>query len=352
MRFLFRSLVLAAILAGLFAGNPSVRAQDQSREAKTLGSVDSVVITETEARTAAASDFDSLQLQMSKAKAQFARSENQILESSLSKLIEDRVLQAEAAKRGISKEELLAKELQQYNQDPTAQEIDNFYESNKDRIGRPKEEVAAQIGKYLRQQKYTAAKESFLKGLEKDHKVIRLLEPLRFSMVAAGRPSRGSASAPVMLVVFSDFQCPYCKKFSLTLSEVAKKYGDKVRIVFRQFPLTNIHPYAMKAAGAALCAADQNRFWEMHDLLFQDQDSLEIDALKERAKKLGLDLNAFNACLDSPLHAAQIHEDIVAGASAGADSTPTTFINGRYFNGALPLDAISEIIDEELKAKQ
>jgi protein-disulfide isomerase len=352
MRSLFRGAVLAAVLAWFFVGNPTVRAQDPGSGAKALGSVDGVVITETQARTAGAADLDSLEMQKAKAKAEFARSEHQILESALSRLIEDKLLQAEAAKRGISKEELLEKELRQYNQDPTAEEIDIFYDSNKDRIDRPKEEVAVQIGKYLKQQKYAAAKESFLKRLEKDHKVIRMLEPLRFSVDAGGHTSRGPASAPVTLVVFSDFQCPYCKKFSSTLAEVSKKYGDKVRVVFRQFPLTKIHPDAMKAANAALCAADQNRFWEMHDLLFQNQSNLAAEALRERAKKLGLDLNAFNTCLDTAQHEEQIHEDIVSGTSAGADGTPTTFINGRYLNGAQPLGALSQIIDEELKAKQ
>jgi predicted DsbA family dithiol-disulfide isomerase len=351
MRSLFRSLVLAATIAVFFTGNSLVRAQDPSRGAKALGSVDGVVITEAQARTAGAADLDALEMQMSKARAEFARREHQILESALSRLIEDKLLQAEAAKRGISKEELLEKELKRYKQDATAEEIDSFYESNKERINRPEDEVAAQIGKYLKQEKYAAARESFLKRLEKDHKVIRSLEPLRFSIDSGGRPALGPPSAPVTLVVFSDFQCPYCKKFSSTLAEVSKKYGDKVRIVFRQFPLTKIHPDAMNAAEAALCAADQKRFWEMHDLLFQDQSDLEIEALRKRANKLGLDVNAFNACLDSSQHAAQIHEDIVAGTSAGADSTPTTFVNGRYLNGAQPLNALSAIIEEELKAK-
>lgn len=352
MRSLFRRLALAAMSAVFFAGAPAVRGQEQSGGAKALGSVDGTVITETQARTAAAADFESLEMQKLKAKAEFARNENQILESALSRLIEDKLLQAEAAKRGISKEELLDKELQPYKQDPTAEEIDAFYKANEDRISRPKEEVSVEIGKYLKQQKLDSARESFLKRLEKDHKVTRSLEPLRFSVDAAGRPTLGPSSAPVTLVVFSDFQCPYCRKFSSTVSEVTKKYGEKVRIVFRQFPLTNIHPDAMRAARAALCAGDQNRFWEMEGLLFQDQSNLGIEALKDRAKKLGLDLNVFNACLDSAQKGTQIREDVAAGMAAGADGTPTTFVNGRYLNGAQPLEAISAIIDEELKAKQ
>jgi protein-disulfide isomerase len=340
------------MVATFFAGAPAVRGQDLSGAAKTLGSVDGVVITETQARTAAAADLYSLELQRSKAKAEFARNEHQILESALSKLIEDRLLQTEAAKRGISKEELLEKELQPYKQEPTAEEIDAFYKTNQDRISKPKDQVAVEIGKYLKQQKYAAGKESFLKRLEKDHKVVRALEPLRFSVDAAGRPSLGPSSAPVTLVVFSDFQCPYCRKFNATVSEVTKKYGDKVRIVFRQFPLTRIHPDAMRAARAALCAGDQNRFWEMEGLLFQDQNNLGIEALRDKAKKLGLDLNVFNTCLDSAQKDAQIHEDVAAGMSAGADGTPTAFINGRYLNGAQPLEALSAIIDEELQAKQ
>jgi protein-disulfide isomerase len=122
-----------------------------------------------------------------------------------------------------------------------------------------------------------------------------------------------------------------------------------VRLVFRQLPLTNIHPYAQKAAEASLCAANQGRFWEMHDLLFQNQGNLKNADLKNRAQELGLDVAAFNACLDSGRVAHQVREDVRAGASGGADSTPVLFVNGRFLSGNYPYEDLVPILDEELR---
>jgi predicted DsbA family dithiol-disulfide isomerase len=354
MRSLFITAAISTVMIAVFFPSPPLlRGKERhASDHKRLASIDGVPITETQVRMEGAADLDSLELQRLRAKAVFARNEHQILEQALERLVEDRLLRTEAARRGITKEELLAKELQQKSQEPTSEEIDAFYEANSQRISKPKEQVAPQIGKYLKQQKESDAKEAFLKRLEKDHQVIRSFEPLRFDVNAAGRPSLGPVSAPVVLVVFSDFQCPYCKSFSVTLKEVLKQYGDKVRLVFRQFPLTSIHSDAQRAANASLCAAAQNRFWEMHDLLFQSQNNLKEQDLRSGAEKLGLDTAAFNACLASTSYGALIREDLRAGAAAGADGTPTLFINGRYLNGVHPYEELAAIIDEELKNKR
>jgi predicted DsbA family dithiol-disulfide isomerase len=319
--------------------------------ARELGSVDGVVITETQVRNNGAGDLDSLELQALKAKAVLDRNEHEILEKSLDQLIGEKLLQSEAAKRGITKEQLLAAEVKSGVKEPTDEEVDSFYKSNAQRIQKPKEEVVPQIVKYLKTAKEISLREAFVERLEKEHRVNRLLEPLRFGVEAADRPSQGSASAPVTVVVFSDFQCPYCKAFSATLKQAAQKYGDKIRLVFRQFPLTAIHPNAQKAAEASLCAAGQQKFWEMHDLLFQNQSYLSVQDLKNRADRLGLDVTAFNACLDGGKSAAIVHEDLAAGFRAGAEGTPASFVNGRFIGGNVPLDELSALIDDELGRK-
>jgi len=356
MRFLFRILIfLLSIIAAsafLYAEKPT-RAQAQSSSgSKRLATVDGVPITETQARMEGAKDLDALELQTLKAKAVAARNEHQILEEALDRIIEEKLLRAEAEKRGISKEDLLSMEVEQKVSEPTPAEIDAFYTENQQRIARPKEEAAPQISRYLKQQRERDIRESFFEKLEKEHRVERLQEPLRYDVNAAGRPSAGSASAPVLLVLFSDFQCPYCKRFSGTIKEVLKQYGPKVHLVFRQFPLTDIHANAQKAAEASLCADAQGHFWEMHDLLFQNQGNLRDQDLKDRASRLGLDVSAFNTCLDSGRYGGKIEEDIRAGSAAGVEGTPALFVNGRFLYGSRPYEEVAKVIDEELKTKK
>jgi protein-disulfide isomerase len=176
--------------------------------------------------------------------------------------------------------------------------------------------------------------------------------PERTEIATAGFPARGPATAPVTIVEFSDFECPFCGRLFPTLKIVEKIYLDRVRIVYRQFPLRRIHPLAQKAAEASLCANEQGRFWEMHDSLFSDQEHLTIDALKARAAALKLDRTAFNACLDSGKQIPAIDKDIAEGTKAGVTGTPAMFINGRMVVGARPFAEIQAIIEEELQTKK
>jgi predicted DsbA family dithiol-disulfide isomerase len=355
MRFLIRVVpVLFMVLcgAGLLPAQKATKAKEPKVPvSRPLATVDGVPITETQARMEGAAELDSLELQNLRAKAITARNEHQILEEALEKIIEDKLLRADAEKRNISMEELLAREIQQKISEPSADEIENFYTENQQRITRPKEEALPQISKLLKQQKENSLREALLGRLEEEHHVVRLLEPLRYDVNAAGRPSMGPSSAPVLLVLFSDFQCPYCRRFNATMKEVLKRYADSVQVVFRQFPLTNIHANAERAAEASLCAQAQGRFWDMHDLLFQNQNSLRDEDLKSQAGKLGLDAAAFNACLDSKRFSSTIDEDLRAAAAAGVEGTPALFVNGRFLYGSRPLEEISGIIDEELAKK-
>jgi protein-disulfide isomerase len=170
--------------------------------------------------------------------------------------------------------------------------------------------------------------------------------------VAVGKgsgPVKGNASAKVTIVEFSDFQCPFCKRGRDRLSEIAAKYGDKVQIYFRHFPLESIHPNAFKASEASICAREQNKFWEFHDLLFDKQDKLEEKDLIANAETLKLDVKAFTECLKSGKGAAEIRADMEEATKVGVNSTPTFFVNGFAVRGAQPLEAFSERIDELLK---
>jgi len=177
-------------------------------------------------------------------------------------------------------------------------------------------------------------------------------EPQRTEVATAGYPTRGPATAPVTIVEFSDFECPFCGRLFPTLKAVEKNYPSQVRIVYRQYPLRRIHPMAEKAAEASLCANEQGRFWEMHDSLFGDQEHLMVDALKARAVELKLDTAAFNACLDSGKEVAAIDKDIAEGTNAGVTGTPAMFINGRMVVGARPYADIQAVIEDELARKK
>jgi len=354
MRSFYRASTIGAlIIAGCLLSQMSLNGQERKQAwGKRLASVNGIAIMESQVRKESADELESLEMKKLKEKASFAQNEQEILENALERLVEEKLLAAEAAQQGISKEELIAKEVDGKAPETTSEEIESFYEQNKQRIKMAKEEALPQIGKYLRKQKTSSARQVFIETLEKKYKVVRSMEPLRFDVNALQRPAQGPASAPVLLVLFSDFQCPYCEEMSETLKEVVKNYGKKVRLVFRQLPLTSIHKFAQKAAEASLCAAAQGRFWEMHDLLFQDQENLAEKDLKAKAAKLGLNTAVFNKCLDGERFTAQIREDIRAGAAAGADGTPALFVNGRFLHGNRPYEDIAEVIDKELNRKK
>jgi len=269
-----------------------------------------------------------------------------LLENGMQQLIQERLVEADAAARGITKEAILA----ELKPAPvTDADVDAFYEQNKAQIQQPKEQIAERIKGYLEQQNQMKARQEFYAKLEEKYKVEKKLEPIRVEVAATG-PARGPDSAPVTIVEFSDFQCPYCGKLTPTLKAIEQKYGNKVRIVFRQFPL-NFHQFAQKAAEASLCAADQGKFWEMHDALFANQQALAVEQLKAKATELGLNADQFNSCLDSGKTTAAIQADMKDGAAAGVQGTPAMFINGRFINGAVPLEQITSVIDDELKRK-
>jgi protein-disulfide isomerase len=162
-------------------------------------------------------------------------------------------------------------------------------------------------------------------------------------------PAWGPEDAPVVMVEFSDFQCPFCGRFyQETYPRLRETYGDRIRFVYRDLPLPQIHPDAILAAQAAECADEQGAFWEYHDLIFSNQQDLSRTALGSFATQLELDTEAFNQCLDSGRYEQEIASDMQAASSYGIRGTPTFFINGRPIVGAQPFEVFAAVIDEEL----
>jgi diadenylate cyclase len=157
---------------------------------------------------------------------------------------------------------------------------------------------------------------------------------------------RGAATAPVTLVEYGDFECPYCGRMYPVVKELRKRAGDRLRVVFRHFPLDSVHPHARRAAEAAEAAAAQGRFWEMHDLLFENQDDLDDEALRRYAARLGLDMARFEDDLAERRHAPRVREDRLDGERTGVEGTPTFFINGARYEGSLDLEGMLAAVEE------
>jgi protein-disulfide isomerase len=342
-------LVLGWILKSDTQARPNMKGKEEGPQG-VLAVVQGGVVTEAEVEAAAAADLEKIELEWLQRQAAHLRSKHEAKKKALDRLVEERLVELEAEAAGLSAEELLKREIEDKLVEPTEEDIDAFYEERSKQGQRlpPKERVSAQIRQYLEQTRQREARAALIDALKAKFGVEMYLDELRFDVGSEG-PAWGPEDAPVTIVEFSDFECPFCSKVVTTLEQVKKNYPEKVRIVFRQFPLA-MHPNAQKAAEASLCADEQGRFWEMHDLMFGEQRKLKVEELKEKAGQLELDVESFGECLDSDRYAEQIQEDLKAGARVGVTGTPALFINGRFLSGARPYEAIAGIIDEELDA--
>jgi len=333
------------VLACLFVSQ-SASAQSEPKKAAV---VNGETITEDQVEALAAGDLQRLEQQRVQFEVGLERDRKNALQSALDHLIQQRLLDAEAKKRGVTADALVRKEVDDVVPTPSDAAVDKFYQENKGRINGSLAQLQNDIRNYLREQEHTRVLGDFLARLKKDYNVKSYLEPSRAVIATEGHPTQGAATAPVTIVEFSDFECPYCGAFFPTLKEVEKNYKDKVRVVYRQFPLTQIHPNAQKAAEASLCANEQNQFWQMHDAMFGDQAALGVEALKQKAAKLSLNTTTFNACLDGNKYAAAVRADIADGVKVGVNGTPAFFINGRFYSGNQPYDEVQKVIEDELQ---
>ncbi|HKV33650.1 MAG TPA: thioredoxin domain-containing protein, partial [Pyrinomonadaceae bacterium] len=206
-----------------------------------------------------------------------------------------------------------------------------FYNKNKDRISGEFADLKTQIIQYMREEKEQAATVAYAEQLRRASKVeVNLTAPESpaFTIATDDQPVKGSAKALVTIVEFTDYECPSCARQHPVLEKIVSEFGDRVRLVVRDFPLTQ-HANARKAAEAAEAAREQNKYWEYVAVLFQNQSALSVDKLRQYATDLGLDRAKFDASLDSGKFAEKVQRDVLDGHKLGINGTPTLFINGK-----------------------
>jgi protein-disulfide isomerase len=245
--------------------------------------------------------------------------------------INDLLLIAEANKRKIGPEEIVRAEVTDKLKPPTEADIANFYNENKARITGDLTSARAAIADYLQQQQQEKLETALSERLRTGAKVQMLLRepvPPVINVSASNGPARGDATAAVTIIEFTDFQCAACGAMYPVMEDVLKSYGNRVRFVIRDYPLTTLHPNAFRAAQAASAAQAQGKFWEYIDILFRNQSTLDADSLKKYATQIGLDRKRFDLEFESGKYDADIRRDIEDGELYGVEGTPTIFING------------------------
>jgi protein-disulfide isomerase len=284
--------------------------------------------------------------------ARIRHEEYDLRRQALDELIDERLLEKEARARGISAADLVRDEVDRQVVPPTPAEIDAVFEANRARLeGRTKEQVRPQIEKMLRDRALALRREELGRQLREKASVRIVLQPPRSNVsVPTDAPALGPDAAPVTIVQFADYQCPYCHRAQVTIDELMTRYQGQVRLVHRDFPLDG-HGRAVAAARAARCAGEQGRFWEYHRNLMTVRGDLSDGDLTARAAAFQLDPGTFATCLASDRHDAAIRASLAEGSRMGVTGTPTYFINGQMLAGARPSSEFRRMIEGELARK-
>ncbi len=271
-----------------------------------------------------------------------------VQKSAVDRRINDLLLIAEANKRKIGPEEIVRAEVTDKVKPPTEAEVVNFYNENKARITGDLASARAAIANYLQQQQQEKLETALSERLRTGARVhVLLQEPVApvLNVSAASGPARGDANAAVTIIEFTDFQCSACGAMYPVMEDVLKSYGNRVRFVIRDFPLTAAHPNAFRAAQAASAANAQGKFWEYIDILFRNQSTLDADSLKKYATQIGLDRKRFDLEFEGGKYDADIRRDVEDGEMYGIEGTPTIFINGVMLT-ELGADALRAAIEK------
>lgn len=269
-------------------------------------------------------------------------------ERAIRDLVQRHVIDAAAAERGMTAEALF-EEVTASAPPVTLEDVTQWYTENEARLrGARLEDVAPQIQQMLEGEARSRAWTAFLEPRFDALDWSMAIEPPRME-IEATRLVRGDADAPITLTAFSDYQCPYCIRSEPVLAEVLARYPGQVRLVHRHFPLDSIHPFARPASEAAMCADEQDRFWDFHDAIFARNGRLTEESFSEIGAELGLDLDALDQCIDERRYRDFVADDFAAGEAAGVTGTPAFFVNGIALRGAQDADAISALIDTELE---
>lgn len=264
--------------------------------------------------------------------------------------INDALLAQEAQKRKVTTAALLETEVAAKVAPVTDAQAQTFYNENKERVNGDFAQLKPQIIEYLQEENERKAQTAFAEQLRRAASVQNFLtapERPAYNIAIDDQPMKGNPAATVTLVEFTDYQCPSCARVHPILDTVVAEYGDRIKLVARDFPLSQ-HANAFKAAEAAEAAREQGKYWEYVSLLFKNQSALEVGKLKEYATQLGLDRQKFDAALDSGRLADKVQRDMQDGNRLGVNGTPTLFVNGRRLNGT-SYEVIKSAIDAALK---
>jgi len=292
---------------------------------------------------------------MNEIKPQMRRIETELFklqQGGIDKLIDKKLLEGAAKKEGKGLDQYLKDYYTSNMKDPTEDEIKRYYEFRKKQMGDKKfDEVKNQIVQFLKNNQKNALERRLVRQLRTDADVDVKLEPTRIEVKIGDAPTLGKKGAPVTIVEYTDYQCPYCSRARDTVNKIVETYPEEVVYVLKDFPLS-FHKNAQKAHEAAHCAGDQGKYWDMSKELFANQRALSVGDIKKYAKKIGLDTKKFDKCLTDSIHADRVKTAMKQGQAFGVTGTPAFFVNGVMISGARPFNDFQEIIDRELKRKK
>ncbi len=266
----------------------------------------------------------------------------------IDQIIDDRLIEDAAGKEGTAKADFLKKNVFDKIKIED-KDIEKFYNENKTQMqGKKLDDVKGNIRGYLYREKHQKVYGDLISSLRKKADVAVLIKAPKVEIEEGENPGIGPKDAPVKIVEFTDYQCPFCGKARPTINQVLAEYKGKVRYVLRDFPLS-FHKDAVKAHEAARCANEQDKFWDMNKKLFENQRAIKPEDLKKYAGEIKLKMDKFEQCLDSGKYADVVKKNQEYGEKVGVSGTPAFFINGRMISGARPFSSFKEIIDDELQ---
>jgi protein-disulfide isomerase len=261
--------------------------------------------------------------------------------------VDEYILERQAKKEGVSVEDLIKKHVAaNLPPDPSDEALRVYYEGVE--TAEPFETIKPQILDHLRQARLTKARTVYVKSLRAQSAVALRLGQPRAQVSLKDTPINGSADAPVMLVEFADYECPYCQVVHPSVAKLQAEFKGKLAFAYKDFPL-NMHAHAQKAAEAAHCAGAQGKYWEMHNMLYETKE-LDPSKLKQDARTLKLDGAAFDKCLDNGEKASVVKMNMAEAQGFAMSGTPGFFVNGRYIEGAVQYETLRKMVEEELMA--
>jgi len=306
-----------------------------------IGQTDSSVVAEIGGQKVTVDELEQKQAgKLLQAKYKYYLAERDALEQ----FIDDQLLDMQAKKEGVTLNELFKRHVEVHVPEPTEDQLRFYYEGVQ--TDETYESARPHIIDTVHDLRVKKARDAYVAELRAQYGVVVELAQPSARVEVANAPRLGSENAPVQIIEFADYECPYCQKVNDDLNRIREQFPNQVSLVFKDFPLP-MHPLAPRAAEAARCAGDQGKFWEFHDSLFQTK-RLQTNDLKDQARTLKLDTARFDKCLDSGEEIAVVKKDAAEGQRLGLQGTPSFFINGHFMSGAIGFMKLRDTVMQEL----